>query len=204
MKYTNSVFYDIMIAKRPTKSGTWAIILGCIVAVAAVAATIVTLGAAAPLAVAAISGIVGAGLLVTGAGVTLAATGIETEVMNKTYNEAYEEGLKNTVGDDDINSVTYFGPRNSPTQQTEPDDEVQWFTDTLSDIWFESSVNCSLRMGTTLGITDFLNPLSTVTAETLNSYALDKLTVIDTERGSGRLYKGYAGGELYMINKDYI
>ena len=34
--------------------------------------------------------------------------------------------------------------------------------------------------------------------------SLDKLTIIDTNNDDGRLYRGYAGAELYLLNRDYL
>ena len=87
---------------------------------------------------------------------------------------------------------------------------MQWLGDTVTNLWFESSVNMALRNGVTIAITDFLNaPFELANFQPdnkgneLTSYLLEKLTTIDTEQNDGRLYKGYAGAEVYLLNEDY-
>lgn len=198
MKYTNTMFYDMQIKNRGTKKGTWKIILGVLGAIAGAALIATGVGAAA--------GVALTGLVVAGLAVTLGAAGLETEAMGKAYQDAYNEGLDDCVEDVDtkgtvISGVTYFGAHGVTPPVN--DDAICWFSDTLSDLWFESSVNMNWRMGSTVGLTDFLATPSIVKVETLNQYLLNKLTVLDTERNNGRLYKGYAGAEIYDINPDY-
>src|SRR5690606_33032114 len=121
--------------------------------------------------------------------------------------------------DDEI-TQEIFGPNPA-------DDEVQWLGDTVTNLWFESRVNIHQRQGATINMPDFLpSPgiqagvgshfthtigigvtytvlISPDTAQNeLDSYLIEKLTVLDTENVSGRLYKGYASAEIYEWNLD--
>lgn len=185
MKYHNTMFYDTHFADFATKSGVWKIIGGVLAAIGGIALVV--------------TGNIPAGIMALSAGVSLAASGLETDKMVKLYNESYDEGVNLCVEDDD--TIAEFGTHASPNSTT--DDELQWFSDTLSDIWIESSVNMSLRKGGTSNVTDFLNSPIDYGKSDINQYLLNKLTVVDTERSSGRLYKGFAGAELYEINEDY-
>jgi hypothetical protein len=41
-----------------------------------------------------------------------------------------------------------------------PDDEIRWYGEALTNLWFESSVNMSLRYGANVGsIPDFIDLL---------------------------------------------
>lgn len=205
MKYTNSLYYDIRFRQRAAKKGAWKIILGAALVVAGVVGAIFTGGASLTLAA------VGVGLLGAGAGISLIASGIEQENLAKVYRDKYEQGLRYCAKD--LDTELFFADAINP-----PDDEVQWFLDTISNVWVESSVNTSLRQGNTLGLTDFMNdnllnfsydPRWTVfdaisnEAADMTSYAIEKLTVLDADYNDGRLYRGYANAEYYEVNKDF-
>lgn len=212
MKYTNSIFYDLYIKKRKTKKSWFKYLVAGVLAVAGTILIATGVGAAlGTLALVGVTAILGAGAAL------FVAQGIQIDALAATYEKAYEDGLREGV--EDNLTKAYFGTHLSPI--TAGDDQIRWFTQTLSDLWFESSVNMNWRKGTTIGLTDFLdspakileyqewtNVTSPETSEllkdsALNAYALDKLTVVDTEHKSGRLYKGYAGAEIYEINPDY-
>ena len=153
MKYVNTIFYKNRIAKRAGKRGIIKIIIG--VALTIMGALLVATGVLA-----------GAGALVISAGVTLiggailiASSGIKQETFNKTYNEEYDKGLRETITDNWVDSF-YNYKDNSYTngiygfgfsgngehgQDGPSDDTIQWVADCVSDIWCESSVNMSLR-----------------------------------------------------------
>ena len=185
MKYHSTMFYDTHFADFSKKKGLWKIVTGVLAAIGGIALVV--------------TGNIPAGIMALSVGVSLAASGLETDKMIKLYNESYDEGVNLCVEDDD--TIAEFGTHANP--KTTTDDEIQWFSDTLSDIWIESSVNMSLRKGSTSSVTDFLNSPVVFAKSDINQYLLNKLTVVDTERSSGRLYKGFAGAELYEINEDY-
>jgi hypothetical protein len=206
MRYHSALFYDIRLRKRASKKGIFNIILG---ALAVIVGAIVTIYGGGPL-----------GIAIIGFGVSQISTGIKTDLIAKVYSELYDAGLRDAVNDDD--TTAYFGPN-------PPDDEIQWLGDVVTNLWFESTANMGLRMGATHNLPDFLNapdvkaasgtsgtttinifgnPYTIVnSAETpqneLDSYLLEKLTLLDSDNENGRLYKGYAAAEIYELNPDY-
>lgn len=114
---------------------------------------------------------------------------------NKIYNDLWEKGLRAT--NNDLDTQEHF------LDYIEDDDEVQWFFDCLSNIWFESQVNMNWRMGSNTGLTDFLDSPATPSEDELNSYCVNKVTSFDTEADGGRFYPGSAANELYLMNNDY-
>jgi len=186
MRYTSSMYYDIRLRERDTKSGVWNIILGVISIIVGAVVTVFTYGAGTA-----------AGVMLIGLGVSQIATGITKEQIASTYAEAYEAGLRDCV--DDAYTDAAFGPNPE-------DDTVQWFGEILTNIWFETSVNTNWRQGTTVGMPDFFNspvsPPSNINNEVDN--LISKLTKLDTSASNGRLYQGFANAELYEINLDYL
>jgi len=183
MKYLSSTFYDIRIKNRRTKKGVWNVILGVLAVVAGTAITVLSAGTLAA-----------AGVVVAGFGVTQLATGFKKGQAARVYQDLYEQGLKNTVNDED--TEIEFSPNPD-------DDEIQWFTDVLSNLWFETGVNVNWRMGNTVGLTDFLPSPEGYDEAALNSYAIEKVTNVDPEADGGRTYQGYAKAEIYEVNPDY-
>lgn len=192
MRYVSSMFYDIRLKKRGTRSGFFNIILGVLLVAAAVVVTVITLGAGSPITAPLIA--TGLSLAAAGLGISQIASGLRKEQLGRVYGELYEQGLKDTVEDTDTEAEFLDNPE---------DDEVQWFQDSISDLWFESSVNMNWRMGSTLGLTDFMNPLAGFSTSEFTSYALDKVTILDSEADGGRNYQGHAKAEIYEINEDY-
>lgn len=198
LRYTSSSYYDIRLKKRKTKSGLFNFILGALAIIAGTVLAFIIPGATV--------GLVAIGISAVGLGISQVVTGLKKETIGKVWGELYDQGLRDTVQDNDTLSKLEYD---------NPDDEVQWLSDTLTNIWFESTVNASLRQGTTINVPDFLNApttLSTITnsgridtsQNEVDSYILDKLTNLDPEQGDGRLYQGFANAELYEINKDYL
>lgn len=192
MKYTNTMFYDTALKDWTTKDGWWKIIVGGLMIVAGAVVTFSTGGTG-----------IGLGLLIAGQGVSLLKTGVEAEIIGSTYEKAYDKGLKFTVEDDAIADTNFFGIHIEGNHSELTDDEIRWFTEVLSDVWVESSVNMSLRNGFNSSFTDFMNPDKFVTLDKISQYVLNKLTVIDTDHEDGRLYRGYALPEIYELNKDF-
>ena len=208
MRYHSALFVDFRLKDRKEKKSIWKIIVGVLLIAAAATIAVLSLGTGAV----ASYGLVATGLSIAAAGygISTIASGIEQSQMAKVYQEIYEEGLKDTIKDDDIKEV--FGPNPS-------DDEFQWLSDTVTNLWFESSVNMALRHGATVALTDYLDAPSTLASKNgtvfsggsfadspqnaLDSYILEKTTTIDSENSDGRLYRGYAGAELYLLNPDY-
>lgn len=193
MRYTSSMYYDTRLRKRSQKNGLFNSILGVLSIIAGALIIVGTLGLGTPIGIAAI-----------GFGVSQLATGLKKSQMAKVYGELYDAGLKNAV--DDADTQQFFGPN-------PPDDEIQWLADTATNLWFETSVNVSLRDEITIGVSDFLNAPASIAVGTgttnsteqneLDSYILEKLTILDSENDNGRLYQGFANAEFYSLNDDY-
>jgi hypothetical protein len=183
MTLTSTIFYDIRLRYRSSKSGIWRIIGGVLLVAFGIVASILTLGLGIP-----------ATIAIIGAGVSAAASGINQAIIKKTYQEEYEKGLKDTIKDTETNNEFGGNP---------PDDEIQYFSDMLENIWFESSVNMNWRLDPNYGPQTFQYSPDFLNKNRINSYILDKLTVLDVENENGRLYQGYANAETYFYNDDY-
>lgn len=181
MKYMSSMFYDVRIRNRREKSGILNTIIGVLAAIAGAVLIITGVGAAA-------------GIALIGFGVSQIATGIKKDQIARVYQDLYEQGLKDTVNDNFTDET--FGPNPS-------DDTIQWFHDSITDLWFESSVNMNWRMGATIGLTDFLSSPTGYDQEQVLQYCVDKVTIPDSENDDGRTYQGFAKAELYEVNPDY-
>jgi hypothetical protein len=183
MNLTNSTFYDVRLRNRSSKNGIWRIIAGTLLVAFGVVATVLTLGLGVPVTAA-----------IIGAGLSAAASGINQAIIKKTYQEEYEKGLKNTIKDNQTNAEFGGNP---------PDDEIQWFVDILPNIWFESTVNINWRTEPNYGPQTFQYSPDFYNRNRINNYILEKLSILDTENQSGRLYQGFANAEVYFLNKDY-
>lgn len=115
MRYASSMFYDVRIKSRRTKKGVLNYIIGVLAIIVGVVVSIVTYGAG-----------IAAGVAIAGFGVSQLSTGFSKSQAAKVYQDLYEQGLKNTVDDDD--TATEFGPNPA-------DDEIQWFYDVLTNLW---------------------------------------------------------------------
>ena len=183
---SSSVYYDTVVASRKKKSKVWQIVVGAVLVVAGVVAAVLTAGASLPLSAAAIS-----------YGVSLAVAGFKFEQFKNMIDEDYSKGLGECVTDGDVYACI---DRNIATA----DDTIRWFGDLVSSMYIESSVMFGLRDGLTSGVVDFMDSPSDFQEDTYRSYLTEKLTTIDRDQGSGRLYKGYATAEFYSMNLDYL
>lgn len=189
--FVSTVFYDMAVADRPKKSSIWKIVTGALLVVGAIIATVATGGIAAPLVV------VAASSLAISYGVTMLMSGIKFEQFKAMIETDYEKGLKETILDGGVfETVGDFVLRQ--------DDTIKWFSDRVSNIYMESSVPFGLRSGLTSGTPDFVDAPAAYNEGSFRSYLIEKLTTLDRNQGSGRLYKGYASAEVYDMNKDYM
>lgn len=186
MNFVSSTFNDMVLADRTKKNVLWKIILGVQLIVAAIVVEVVTLGAGTPLAA-----------LILSNGVSLLAAGLKFNQYKAMIDVDYELGLKDTVTDGGVFETIREGLDTN-------DDTIRWFADRISNIYIESSVSFGLRSGLTSGITDFVDAPAPYDELGFRGYLTEKLTVIDREQGSGRLYKGYAQAEFYDMNLDFM
>ena len=211
MRYHTTVYFDTRLADRKEKKSLWKKITGVLTVI--VGAILVLSGAGAAL-----------GVLLIGSGLSLIAAGIKADKVAKVLQQIYEQGLKKSAEDSVVQDCFVDGGGGIGY----PDDELQW-TGQFVDFWFEGRVNIGLRKGATIGITDFMDtnivnsedikatgqkifdydsdPTSATGVDEANTvhqtYLLEKLTVVDTDKGDGRLFKGIPNAELYEINEDY-
>lgn len=192
--FVSTVFYDMVVADRAKKSKLWKIILGGVLLVAGVLLAIPSAGASLGLTVAAATSL---SALAISYGVSLAMSGIKFEQFKSMIDEDYEKGLKETVTDGGVFETV------RDTIERE-DDTIRWFADRVSNIYMESTIPFGLRSGLTSGTSDFTDSPAGYDELGFRSYLIEKLTVIDRDQGSGRLYKGYASSEVYDMNRDYM
>lgn len=227
LRYTNSIYYDMRFKKRKGKTSVWNYIIAAVLVVIAVVITIFTWGAGTAGSIA----LVGLAAGLVGAAAALTMSGIKQDAWNRAYSELYDKGLRETIADDyiqydgdcsNINNNECYGYVKNPE-----DDEIQWLGDSIN-LWFESAVNMSLRVGATDNTPDFLNApgkrelgfvggdwdreyfdihsvgLGTKEPTTaLDSHMVKKLTFLDDKRKGGKAYVGLALAEIYEINPDY-
>ena len=178
MALTSSIFIDIAIASRATKSGACNIIIGIVVSVAAIIAAPFTGGAS---------------LSALGVGLSMVSSGIKQDRAILVYQSLWSKGLRDTVVDADT--------KNYSSSIRTGDDEIRWFLDNSGQIFFESAVNIDLRYKANTGLPSFIGPK--VNRNDFKEYAVDKLTTLDPDRGSSRGYRGFSMSENYFLNKDY-
>lgn len=182
---TSTVYYNTVVADRKKKSRVWQIVVGAILVVAGITAAILTAGASLPLSAAAIS-----------YGVSLAVAGFKFEQFKNMIDLDYEKGLKDCVVDGAVYETVGDDVGRS-------DDTIRWFADRINSLYIESSVPFALRDGITQGVVDFIDSPVQFQEDEFRDYLTEKLTTIDRDQGSGRLYKGYATAEFYSMNPDY-
>lgn len=192
MHLISSIYYDIVVGDFAKKSKVWKIVVGALLVIAAVVVAIVTWGAGTPVSAALIG-------LAISYGVSLATSGIKFEQMKNMFDVDYRLGLKDTIVDGGV----YETIRDS-LQGKDKDDSFRWFADRISNLYIESAVPFGLRNGLTSGVPDFMNAPSAYDENMFRTQLTEKLTVIDRDQGSGRLYKGYATAEIYDMNMDYM
>jgi hypothetical protein len=137
MRYLSTCFWDNRIAKRAVKENVWRIIVGSLIVLAgALLIAFPVLNIATPL-------IIAAGISVIGGGALFISSGIKKETWAKAYLEEYSKGLKDTLLDEWVNNELNYAQY--PQEDTPEDDEIQWIADCVTDLWFESQINTSLR-----------------------------------------------------------
>jgi len=227
MRYTNTVFWDNRIARRAGKTNGWKYVAGAVLVVIGAALSIFTGGASLL--------VLGAGISLIGGGALLVASGVSKDAYNKAYTEEWGKGLRETALDDWVDkyykqNTSDFGTTgNSNTSDGPSDDEIQWVTDSITDLWFETQINMSLRTKMISDVPTFLdapgkretgnkeplngweyfgihyeNAKSRYPISLLDTYGNRKLLVFDSTRKDNRLYLGIPLGVHYKINPDYL
>ena len=230
MRYLNSVFWDNRVAKRAGKKSALKIILGAILVVVGSVLAYFTGGTSVYL--------VAAGIALIGAGALYLSSGIKQAAFNKAYGEEYDKGLRQTALDSftdmfyNYRGTIPFGfAGNGRIGGDGPsDDTIQWVGDCVTDLWFESSINMSLRHhfaeditptyldapgliengnDTTIRTWEFFGIHYTNSnaqrhpASSLERHLARKLLVFDPNRDDNKYYLGVPLGEYYKVNPDY-
>lgn len=168
IRAVNTMFYQNRPAFRNKKIAAWKIIVGIIIAAAAIVLAVFTAGGS----IAVGAGVAGAlfttAVAAAGAGLMLASSGIKQAAFAKAYGEAYGKGLRESIEDwfftcmfkpysgDNLNfqnTDSHFpffplvwGPLNESTGLDGPsDDTIEYCVDALTNLWFDSSINTNLR-----------------------------------------------------------
>ena len=178
MAPTHSIFCDIAFADRPEKSGTCEIIIGIVISIGAIVGAVFTGGAT---------------LSALGAGLSMISSGIKKDKAIQVYQSLWTKGLRASTTDYD---VLAYG-----AHVKGKDDEIRWIMDNTSEIFFESSINMHLRYKPTIDLPSYMDNNGDI--EALESHSINKLTVLDPDKGDARGYRGYPMSELYLLNKDY-
>ena len=201
-----STYFGMIMADRKKKDKKSSGILGVALIVVGVVATIFTAGAAigvfAALSTAATIGITAVAALALSAGASMYGSYLELEALKKMISEDYPNGLDQGIRDSDM---TDDDKCNLDAGTKNTDDCIAWFSDRLTDLVIESSVNMGLRSSlNSIGI-DFVNSFSKsgYDINEYRAYLTEKLTLVDPERGDGRIYRGFANTEWYDVNPDY-
>ena len=223
MRYVNTVFWDNRLANRKGQTSVWNYIIGGLLV--AIGAVLLIFGGSGSI-------VIGAGIAIIGGGALFVASGIEKDALVKAYNEEYARGLRQTALDDWTYSEYTYGNNGTATDDCgydgPSDDEIQWIGDCLTDLWFESSVNISLRNKMVSDTPTFLDApgiietgnqlpencweffgnhywssISRYPVSKLEYHLNKKLLVYNSKRRDSREYIGVGLGEYYQVNPDY-
>lgn len=222
MRYVNTMWWDNRLAKRAGRTSVWNYIIGALLVIVGV--VLLIFGGSGAI-------VIGAGVTVIGGGALFVSSGIKKDALVKAYYDEYDKGLRETTLDDWVSyeyedlPCTGYGRTKCDTPE---DDEIEWIADCVTDLWFESQVNISLRYGMTTGVTTFLDApgkietgndeveqakehfdiykqkdVSIYPFTKLDTHVMKKLSVFTSEREDSRVYIGHPTGEWYEINPDF-
>jgi len=246
MRYVNTVFWDTRVAKRAGRTNAWNIVLAAVLFVAAVVIAIFSWGTGVAASAALIG--TGAALIAAGGAALFASAAVKEAAYRKAYSEEYAKGLRETALDKWVRYFYQYPNYNTnldnsfgiPVYTSEwndgvdgpSDDTVQWIGDCITDLWFETSVNISLRNGFTSNLATHLNAPGFIESgntsqmvcreyfrkkggarwvmsytrypvSKLEQHLHKKLLVNNQDRYEGYEYMGLPTGEYYNVNPDY-
>lgn len=239
VRYVNTMFWENRIADRATRGGKLAKIAGIFIAAAGILLSVFSGGLSLGLVG------VGAGIAIGGAGLLLSSSGIKKENWSKAYGVEYDNGLRETVLDSWVKTFyrydrfvgQYFpNPWTGQTRHSAhhaksgpSDDTIQWIGDCITDLWFDTTINTSIRTSINGDTPDFLGAPGPIESgqnspiklwehhgkyfadsnqrrypvSSLENHLANKLLEFSPENNDGKAYLGIALGELYEINPDY-
>ena len=155
LRYSNHIFLNAVGAIRKEKQSFLKVLGAILAVVVAVIATIV----APPAGIALTATLVGAGLLAIG-GIALGAAAIvENAKFLDVYVDKWKQGLDKSTYDTIVHRQFIDPNINKSEQLWYRDDTFNWFGDVVGDLWFESTLNMSLRVPPRTHSNNFLQPL---------------------------------------------
>ncbi len=194
MSPVNTYFYRIALCRRTTKTGIHRIMLGINLIISGIVGSVIgSIYGVVP--------VVYLGVQQINWGLSFLKAGFDAKKAHEIYESQYEKGLKDVVQDTESESQL---PVSLSDDVPENDDEIQYFSEILSTVWFESPVNMNMRLEPTYGVDLFIKSPTNFNAEVIQNYFINKLSVRDTENQNGVLYQGFCTAEFYEINKDYF
>lgn len=224
MRYVNTLWWDNKLAKRAGKTSAWNYIIGGILVVVGVVLAFFTGGSTLY--------VTGAGIALMGGGALFVASGVKKDMLVKAYYSEYDKGLRESSLDNWVEDEYIYYPckKNNVRMNchTPEDDEIEWIADCVTDMWFDSALNISLRYGTSTGLAGFLDApgiiesgntqledhyehykiykqrdVTIFPATKLDIHIMDKLSTFNPDSNGGKEYLGHPLGEYYEINPDY-
>lgn len=222
MRYVNTMWWDNRLAERATRTSVWNYVIGGLLAV--IGTVLLIFGGAGAL-------VIGAGIAIIGGGALFISSGLKKDALARAYFDEYDKGLRETTLDEWV-SYEYQGlpcQGHGRTSCDSPaDDEIEWIADCVTDMWFESQINISLRYGMTSSTPTFLDAPGKIETGNdfieqsdeffdiytqkdtsiypftrLDRHIMEKLLAFNPEREDSREYIGHPLGEWYEINPDY-
>lgn len=192
LRYSNHIFGNGVSALRRAKVSFWTAIGAALLAIIAVVLAIPTGGASLYLYAGAIA-------LALGAVLTGTAALIQADKFNEIYRDKWQNNLDKTVFDF-IYARLFIRehPQKIIEGKTEPDihylswsdDTFRWFGDIVGDLWFESTLNASLRVPPTIESNNYLLPLKSYMGDrTDNLYEISQAEYVANSLAGKRFHR---------------
>jgi len=229
IRYNNTMFWDNRVAKRVSQTNFFTDILLPIIFI--IGGAILTFF------------VPGAGIALIGAGITFLSSGIKKSNYEQAYSREYQRGLRQTTLDRWVSAFYLYNTWNitqyidinvggngaSHGYDGPSDDSIQWISDCLTNLWFETSFNVQLRNKFFTDIPTHLeapSPIETgqnryiesheffgtmwirsnprYPVSSLERHVNNKLLITDVTRNDLKTYTGHPLGEYYNVNPDYL
>lgn len=248
MRYVSTVFYDTITAYRKEKKverAWWKELIGYVASglliIGGAITAAFTAGTSLAVAIGAVAAGVTMGALTVKQTVAYYENKLMADKMEALYTNKWANGLRDCVHDIVTSLAFRVGIKRDAVESGtgtnilsdiycdhgQIDDLVAWTGHVLNKLWFESTINLSLRcklLNTDIGFLDTLEELPNngekfaiqdvdrITRylfypmerdNILHRYLQEKLTILNNTRKNTRGYLGTAVGEWYRVNPDY-
>ena len=205
LRYSNTLFWDNRTAVRRGKTSWWKYALAAVLTVAAVFLAVASSGTGVVVSKMLLGLAVGA----LGGAYLMTKAGIDTDNWNKAYGEEYEKGLRETALDGYTSSEFKYAryANSSPNGYSvygPEDDEIQWLGETVTDLWFESQVNTSLRHRMSEGSLEYFLDAPGVLGSGNTSSESSTLVRIPGRRNNTRAQNDVRLNPTNKVDKYYI